>query len=88
MSTSLSFLALIFVLLAPFGLLAALTARSQRHGHLRLHFDQFRFAAPLVGPLFGDDADLRRVGHDVDAIRTRFEHSPSWPDSGVRGERR
>ena len=30
----------------------------------------------------------RRAEHDVDAIRTRFERQPSWPDSGVRGERR
>ncbi len=52
------------------------------------HRDQFRFAAPMVGQLFTDDADLRRIGHDADAIRTRFEHSPSWPDPGARDERR
>ena len=42
----------------------------------------------MVGPLFADDADQRRVDHDVDAIRTRFEHHPVWPSSGALGERR
>jgi hypothetical protein len=55
---------------------------------LRLHADQFRVSAPMVGPLFVDDADQRRVDHDIDAIRTRFEHHPAWPSSGVLGERR
>ena len=88
MSTLVSFLLLAFVLLAPFGLIAALTRSAHRQGHLRFHRDQFRFGAPLAGPIFADDADLRRIDHDVDAIRTRFEHSPTWPDAGVRGERR
>ncbi|SBS74880.1 conserved hypothetical protein [uncultured Mycobacterium sp.] len=54
---------------------------------LRLHADQFRVSAPMVGPLF-DDADARRVGHDLDAVRTRFEQQPVWPSSGALGERR
>jgi hypothetical protein len=54
---------------------------------LRLHADQFRVSAPMVGPLF-DDADARRVGHDLDAVRTRFEQHPVWPSSGAIGERR
>ncbi|BBZ31463.1 hypothetical protein [Mycolicibacterium confluentis] len=88
MSTALTLILLLAVLLAPFGLVATLAAVSHRNGHLRMHFDQFRFAAPLVGPLFEDNADARRVGHDLDAIRTRFEQSPSWPSPGVLGERR
>lgn len=88
MSTLVSFLLLAFVLLAPFGLIAALTRSTHRQGYRRFHRDQFRFAAPLSGPIFADDADLRRIDHDVDAIRTRFEQFPTWPDAGVRGERR
>ncbi|MGE2834166.1 hypothetical protein [Mycobacterium sp. SMC-4] len=34
------------------------------------------------------DPDFRRVQHDTDAIRTRFERQPSWPASGATGERR
>jgi hypothetical protein len=88
MSTVVSFLVLVFVLLAPFGLVAALARSAHGQGFPWFHRDQFRFAAPLAGPIFADDADLRRIDHDVDAIRTRFEHSPTWPDPGVRGERR
>jgi hypothetical protein len=36
---------------------------------------------------FGD-RDYYRVAHDVDAARTRFERTPTWPVSGVRSERR
>jgi hypothetical protein len=54
---------------------------------LHFHAGQFRVSAPMVGPLF-DDADQRRVSHDLDAIRTRFEQHPVWPSSGVLGERR
>lgn len=55
---------------------------------LRLHADQFRLSAPMVGPLFADDADARRINHDLDAMRTRFEQHPVWPSSGALGERR
>ncbi|WP_319429687.1 hypothetical protein [Mycobacterium sp. RTGN5] len=55
---------------------------------LRLHADQFRVSAPMVGPLFDNDADARRTDHDLDAIRTRFEQHPVWPSSGALGERR
>ncbi|MDT5149382.1 MAG: hypothetical protein QOI01_1115 [Mycobacterium sp.] len=34
------------------------------------------------------DRDYYRVWHDVEAARTRFERNPSWPASGVTGERR
>lgn len=43
----------------------------------------------MIGRLFEDDraldADLRRLGHDLDAVRTRFEEQPSWPQSGALG---
>jgi hypothetical protein len=54
----------------------------------RFHADQFRVSAPMVGPLFDNDADQRRISHDLDAVRTRFEQHPVWPSSGALGERR
>jgi hypothetical protein len=52
----------------------------------------FRVRAPMAGRLLADDADNdadeRRINHDLDAIRTRFEEHPVWPSPGVRGERR
>jgi hypothetical protein len=65
------------ILSAPFGLAALLSWASHRHDALRGH---------LVNQ-FGDP-DWYRVQHDADAARTRFEHAPSWPASGVTGERR
>ncbi|MDT5316909.1 MAG: hypothetical protein QOE74_5929 [Mycobacterium sp.] len=65
------------ILSAPFGLAAVLSWASHRHDALRGH---------LVNQ-FGDP-DWYRVQHDADAARTRFEHAPSWPASGVMGERR
>jgi hypothetical protein len=53
----------------------------------RLHRRQFRVSAPFVGHLFDED-DARRIEHDLDAVRTRFESNPVWPSSGVLGERR
>ena len=88
MTAALTLILLVAVLIAPFAVVATLATVSHRNGHLRLHFEQFRFVAPLIGPLLEDDADLRRIGHDVDAIRTRFEEAPSWPSPGVLGERR
>ena len=35
-----------------------------------------------------DDPDWYRIQHDANAARTRFEQAPTWPASGVRGERR
>ncbi len=73
--------------LIAFLLLALLAVGVSR---LRLHAGQFRLSAPMVGLLFvdGGDADERRVNHDLDAVRTRFEQHPTWPSSGVLGERR
>ena len=83
MSTALTFL----ILSAPFALAALLSWAANRSGSLRLHLDQFRFAAPMSGHLF-EDRDSYRVQHDVDAIRTRFERQPFWPSSTATGERR
>ena len=75
MNDLIQFLLILAVLLGPFAVVAALAGRARRDGHLRWHFDQFRFAAPMAGRLFSDDdADLRRVEHDIEAIRTRFDH--------------
>jgi hypothetical protein len=84
MTTALSLL----VLIAPFAVAAALSWAAHRSDSIRIRFDQFRGSAPMMGRLFEDDRDGFRVAHDVDAVRTRFEHQPSWPSSGVRGERR
>lgn len=78
----------ILILAAPFALAAALGWAAHRSGVLRLHLDQFRVSAPMMGRLFEDDRDFDRVTHDVDAIRTRFEQHPAWPSSGAVGERR
>ncbi|WP_099022344.1 hypothetical protein [Mycolicibacterium palauense] len=88
MSAFPSFLPILAVLLTPIGLVAALTLRSRRRGRLRRPTRRFRFAVPAVSQLPGDDPDIRRVSHDVDAIRTRFENQPVWPHPGSRGERR
>jgi hypothetical protein len=92
MTALIIFLLLTVLLLAPFGVVAAIASVSHRDGTLRLHAGQFRVSAPLVGHLFDDgtgrDADERRINHDLDAIRTRFEQHPVWPSSGVLGERR
>jgi hypothetical protein len=65
------------ILSAPFALAALLSWASHRHDAVRNH---------LVNQ-FGDP-DWYRVQHDADAARTRFENAPSWPASGVTGERR
>ena len=65
------------VLSAPFALAALFTWAAHRGD------------AALTGfrNEFGDP-DSYRVWHDADAVRTRFELSPSWPASGGTGERR
>jgi hypothetical protein len=50
--------------------------------------DQFVPASPMRGRLSGDDPDARRLEHDLAAIRSRFEESPSRPASGALRERR
>ncbi|CAN5367436.1 hypothetical protein BH11ACT7_BH11ACT7_26320 [soil metagenome] len=88
MTTAFTYLLLIAVLLAPFAVIAVITRQAYREGHLRWNLDQFRISAPMWGRLFEDDADMRRLGNDLDAVRARFEQNPSWPQSGAIGERR
>jgi hypothetical protein len=50
---------------------------------LRRYLDEMRFTTPMVARLLEDrDSDSRRIGHDLDAVRTRFEQHPTWPSSG------
>ena len=90
MTALITFLLLTVVLLAPFCVVAAIAAVSHRDGTLRLHGARFMLAAPLVGRLYHnvDVDDARRVEHDLEAVRTRFENHPVWPSPGVLGERR
>lgn len=62
MTTLLTYLALIAIMVAPFALFAALAALSRRGGTLRLHIDQFRFSAPMVGPLHEEQTRLSGSG--------------------------
>jgi hypothetical protein len=56
---------------------------------LRRYLDEMRFTTPMVARLLEErDADGRRLDHDLDAIRTRFEQAPAWPTSGVRPDSR
>lgn len=75
-------------LLTLFGIVVAIGAAAHRNGVFRLSHKQFRISAPMTGRLFDDDADSRRIEHDLDAIRTRFENHPVWPSPGAMGERR
>ncbi|MGP4054508.1 hypothetical protein ACTWP6_06735 [Mycobacterium sp. 4D054] len=75
------------MLFSPFALAAVLGWAAHRSGTLRVHLDQFRWAAPMAGLLF-PDRDRDREQHDLDAIRTRFEEHPSWPVPSASGERR
>lgn len=84
MSTLLTLL----ILVSPLAVAAVLAWAAGRAGHLRLHRDQFRMAAPMAGRVVEDDRDVLRLAHDLDAIRTRFERQPVWPSSGAVGERR
>lgn len=78
----------LLVLASPLAVAATLTGAAHRSGHLRLHRDQLRIAAPMRGRPLESDRDILRVEHDLDAIRTRFERQPAWPSSGALGERR
>ncbi|MEH3138144.1 MAG: hypothetical protein PGN30_24435 [Mycolicibacterium neoaurum] len=88
MTTALTYLALTAILLAPFALTFALGRAARRSGILRLHLDQFRIAGPLTGSFHAEDRDSLRTQHDIDAIRSRWEHAPAWPTSSASGERR
>jgi hypothetical protein len=88
MTATLTFL----ILIAPFVVAAAQSWAAHRSDSLRMRLDEFRAAAPMVGRLFDplpdQDRDAFRIGHELDAIRTRFEKNPVWPASGAMGERR
>lgn len=87
MTTSLA----VLLIIAPFALAAVLTWLAWRSGHLRLHLDQFRVSAPMMGGVadhWTGDRDALRTAHDLAAIRSRFEAHPAWPASGALGERR
>lgn len=83
MSTALT----ILILIAPFAVATAFGWTVRRSGVLRFRLDRFRTAAPMAGRSFTDDRDVLRMAHDLEAIRTRFEHHPVWPSSGALGER-
>ncbi|WP_193046618.1 hypothetical protein [Mycolicibacterium baixiangningiae] len=79
------------IVISPFALGAAMIWAARREGLLRWNLDQFRVWAPMAGRFDSrrdEDRDFSRAQHDLDAIRTRFEEHPSWPSSGVLGERR
>ncbi len=66
MSAVIQPLLILAVLLAPFAVAIVLEHRANG-GAPRW------FAVPMAGRLCEDDPDLRRMQHDTDAIRTRFE---------------
>ncbi|MGJ6121855.1 hypothetical protein QN239_04680 [Mycolicibacterium sp. Y3] len=86
----------ILILLAPFALAITLGWLANRSHVLRFHVDQFRVPTSTWDRLFDTDPDVSRsshydaarIQHELDAVRTRWEQSPSWPSSGVLGERR
>ncbi len=88
MTTALTFL----ILIAPLAVAIGLSWAARRNSALRFRIDQFRMAGPMSGRFFSpdpaDDRDAFRVGHDVDAVRTRFEQHPFWPASGSSSEAR
>jgi hypothetical protein len=56
---------------------------------LRRYLDETRYTTAMVSRLLEDrDADYRRIDHDLDAVRTRFESHPAWPGSGARADSR
>ncbi|CAN5540855.1 hypothetical protein BH09ACT8_BH09ACT8_29880 [soil metagenome] len=56
---------------------------------LRRYLDEMRFTTTMVARLLEErDSDGRRMDHELDAIRTRFEQEPTWPTSGVRADSR
>lgn len=84
MTTALTFL----ILIAPIAVAVTLSWAAHRTGSLRMRLDQFRMAGPVSGRFFEGDRDVFRIGHDVDAVRTRFEKQPFWPASGSLSEGR
>ncbi|KHO17993.1 hypothetical protein [Mycolicibacterium setense] len=74
----------LIILISPFAVAAAVSWAARRSNVLRFRLDLFELPFSVNHP----DYDTYRAGHDLDAIRSRFEHQPSWPSAGVLGERR
>lgn len=70
----------LIILISPFAVAAAVAWAAQRSNVLRFRLDLFDTSQP--------DYEAYRAGHELDAIRSRFEHQPAWPNPGVLGERR
>lgn len=70
----------LIILTSPFVVAAAVSWAAQRSNILRFRLDLFDINQP--------DYEAYRAGHDLDAIRSRFESQPSWPSAGALGERR
>ncbi|MFV8162029.1 hypothetical protein ACNQVK_07960 [Mycobacterium sp. 134] len=70
----------LIILISPFAVAAAVGWAARRGNVLRFRLDLFDINQP--------DYETYRAGHDLDVIRSRFEHQPSWPSAGVLGERR
>ncbi|MFV8172769.1 hypothetical protein [Mycolicibacterium peregrinum] len=70
----------LIILISPFAVAAAVGWAARRSNVLRFRLDLFDLNQP--------DYETYRAGHDLDAIRSRFEHQPSWPSAGALGERR
>ncbi|MDH6196359.1 hypothetical protein M2272_003002 [Mycobacterium frederiksbergense] len=65
----------LFILAMPIAIAATVGWAAHRGNVLRYPTDQ-------------SDYETYRAGHDLDAIRSRFEQHPAWPSAGASGERR
>ncbi len=74
----------LIILISPFAVAAAVGWAAQRGNVLRFRLDLFDLQFGSTNPT----TTTYRAGHDLDAIRSRFEHQPAWPSAGVLGERR
>ncbi len=77
MTALITFLLLTVVLIAPFGVVAAIAAAPIATAPCVCTATSSWSPRPWsAGFTTTDDADARRVEHDLDAIRTRFENAP------------
>ncbi|WP_441959517.1 hypothetical protein [Mycolicibacterium houstonense] len=74
----------LIILASPFVVAAAVSWAARRNNLMRFRLDLFDIPFRVGQP----DYESYRAGHDLDAIRTRFERQPSWPSAGASGERR
>lgn len=70
----------LIILALPLAIAAAVSWAAHRNAVPRFRLDQFDPSPP--------DYEMYRAGHDLDAVRSRFERRPSWPSAGALGERR